>query len=622
MPGEWRSMSRFFLIDAWLSDLGGHNFQYALDVLSAAEERGYEPILAVHKSLPQSTRLPATWNTLRLFRYGFCARHWLGPDGRSSWPCDLSGQWLPESSSTCQDVSRSPLQRLGHRLSRCLDVFAGLDRRRRIRDVACGCATLFDIEQPRRGDRFFLPSLSDFDFLGLARFLRDDSRSLPFTWHLQFHFNVFTGRDYEFPAQSDRLCRFRRQFQAALGEIPNHRLQFYATTRAMAQQYDHIGIGTFQPLPYPVRHVVGQPAIKSSVSPTELGSQSRPVRVTFAGAMRREKGKKKIGSLIAAVWPDYLRTGRMQFVLQATRQQVARWLPRELRSQITIAPPDDPAQNAPLLTVRHPLDAQAYSKLIQHTDLAVFLYDSRRYYARASGILCEMLAAGIPAIVPAGCWLAEQIQAEGYRHVAAVCAQQNFVVDTCVLDLVPDQHGFHVNYELPTSASNLAIRFNWPAELQETGFLDITAEFEVQSDALSAVERSIVGRHQRDPAGVMIPIARGAGSARLRLCSAYYQAPFSIPSVHLTALRPPDGYEFHPRSRVGLIAFDDGQVPQLLREAHSHYEHYRQSAMAFAKDWMERHHPARSIELLERGEVPFNERSDRRALLLHPLDLG
>ena len=76
-------MPQFVLIDRLLAGLGGHNFQYAVDVLQAAESAGYEPVLATRQSFDAADQLPANWKLRPLFQYGWTRRHMAGVDGTS-----------------------------------------------------------------------------------------------------------------------------------------------------------------------------------------------------------------------------------------------------------------------------------------------------------------------------------------------------------------------------------------------------------------------------------------------------------------------------------------------------------------------------------------------------------
>ncbi|HEV3341696.1 MAG TPA: hypothetical protein VG125_15120 [Pirellulales bacterium] len=55
-----------------------------------------------------------------------------------------------------------------------------------------------------------------------------------------------------------------------------------------------------------------------------------------------------------------------------------------------------------------PLGPTNYRDLIVGADVAVLPYDRDNYYARSSGVFAETIAAGVPVVVPAGSWMALQ----------------------------------------------------------------------------------------------------------------------------------------------------------------------------------------------------------------------
>jgi glycosyltransferase involved in cell wall biosynthesis len=62
--------------------------------------------------------------------------------------------------------------------------------------------------------------------------------------------------------------------------------------------------------------------------------------------------------------------------------------------------------------VEQALDPAPYAALLASADLLLLPYDGPTYGARSSGILAEALAMGVPAVVPAGCWM-EQVAGPG-----------------------------------------------------------------------------------------------------------------------------------------------------------------------------------------------------------------
>ncbi len=77
----------------------------------------------------------------------------------------------------------------------------------------------------------------------------------------------------------------------------------------------------------------------------------------------------------------------------------------------------------PVVYLPHPLERERYVELIRSTDIGLLFYDSRVYYGRRAGVLGELLACGKPVIVPAGCWLANQIQEPIFKY-ADQCSGQ------------------------------------------------------------------------------------------------------------------------------------------------------------------------------------------------------
>jgi hypothetical protein len=206
-----------------------------------------------------------------------------------------------------------------------------------------------------------------------------------------------------------------------------------------------------------------------------------------------------------------------------------------------------------------------------------------------------MLAAGVPVIVPAGCWLSEQLAGQINRHVESLASQSRWIVDQWTVQFRQFDGERSATCRLASDADDLAIQWEWPAELCVGAYLHLSVEFSGESNA----ERGVFDRSEQGRVGCVIPVPRGSRHLRFRLCSAYSDEPVGVPAVHITALRAPTRGGHHPRARVGLIAADDEQVPELIRELLSHYPHYRDSARVFSADWLQQHHADRTLELLE-----------------------
>jgi glycosyltransferase involved in cell wall biosynthesis len=163
------------------------------------------------------------------------------------------------------------------------------------------------------------------------------------------------------------------------------RLRLFADTESLAGQFRDLAGLPVRPVPLPV------------IVPDRR--QAPPVglpHVVFAGGARLEKGYQHLPAALAAV------SGRARFTIQSG----------------AVGPQDDPLvqrahrallaqRGAEVTIIEHPLEPHAYAELLYSADLLLLPYDGATYGARSSGILAEALALGLPAVVPAGCWMAE-----------------------------------------------------------------------------------------------------------------------------------------------------------------------------------------------------------------------
>src|SRR4051812_44109658 len=62
-------MPRFVLLDHSIKRLGGHNFEYAIQVLAAAKQAGYEPVLAVNRRFYEGRNIPSDWTVVPTYTH-------------------------------------------------------------------------------------------------------------------------------------------------------------------------------------------------------------------------------------------------------------------------------------------------------------------------------------------------------------------------------------------------------------------------------------------------------------------------------------------------------------------------------------------------------------------------
>lgn len=374
-------MSRFVLIDPSLRDARGHHDSYARQMLRAAERFGYHVTLAANRSY-EAAPLPPTWQLERVFDHAVYDDPLLMPDWGDASP---RGKAL---------VLRNFAERW--------QAWRLAGRRRRIAaSHAIGFHALFDRIQPEPGDQFLLAAASELLLAGLAAAAAGrDPRFAAVEWHAVFHFNNFVGTPDEYAPQACRRARLSRVLAECRRAFGAGRLHLYATTGELAAELSSLGVLPVRELGYP---------IDSSLR--TCGRQPRragPLRVTFAGDGRLEKGFHHLPAIVDAVLANAELASQVEFVIQAN---FPFRLPCRRRNRPLVAARDALARHDPsrVRLLCQPLDDAAYRQLILDADLLVLPYDARHYFARCSGVLVEALCAGVPVIAPAGCSMAAQL---------------------------------------------------------------------------------------------------------------------------------------------------------------------------------------------------------------------
>ncbi len=642
-------MATFVLIDHSLKGMGEHHFDYAVHILRAAESAGYEIVLATNQRFQDRSSLPANWRLYPLFRYDMHSKFafYIGNQRRRPvdplhrriiWTTEPSNQWTPLAAAL--DL-----------LDVCRAVVHGRERRRRLNYFTAACEKLFQHVRLNRGDHVFLPSMTEFDFLGLVPYLKGAPDSQVADWHCQLHCPILEGRPPDHERQRDRVEAMRRHFREALRQVPDQRLHFYATTEQLADQCNHLRVAHFEELAYPVSKAFRQrpPSVPSShvafARPAHaIGAageaaladvapcQNRPLRVTCAGTIRKEKGQQHLVHLLNHLWNDYFATGKLQLVVQSDKPAYRLPLPNHPATPSKETESEPCPGIEPVLYAPYPLNPfeDKYVNLIRDSDIGLFLYDSDQYYARYSAILGEMLTAGVPVIVPAGCWLSEQIAEPTYDYLERLPQTLPVLGRLRTTDVLwrnlygtleessPIARNVRfgdalsaVTGELavPNGSTDLLVTFRWARPTQPGAYIRL------QSDQYDAdgqrIGRSVNIVGQRRNGGdlpVLIHLQRKASRVRLTWKNAYNQELLSVEDVQiafLSASELPSGR--CPAGAVGLAAADPRHAIELLEEMEAHYAHYRATAAAFSDKWFQAHEPKRTVaHLMANGCVDPN----------------
>ncbi len=576
-------MTKFILIDHSLGSIGGHHFEYALHVLRAADRAGFGIWLATNRRFQHEDKLPPHWQIRPVYEYTTYTRHRFSideaPEGKRSKYHFLVPRWLRR-----QWTDRRREQRV--------TAFA--------RDTA---ALLGEIDlQP--GDQVLIPTMSELDLMGLGQYLGHDSRTRRIDWHLQFHFPIFVGCEPDYAGQDERVANLRKYFAAAIAPAADHRLHFYTTTDQLTVQFNRLAAAPFQTLPYPVN-----PTLQAVRQPIGADRQNdaqddrRPLRITYLGDARDEKGYQYLPAIVGDMWRKYVETDRARFIVQSNfhfSQSAKNKHAVVLESLAALKRfPQDKIE-----LLEKPLGSEEFCRLVQATDVGLLLYNRKPYFSRCSGVLVELLTAGRPVLTSAGCWMADQL-AEATREYHTGLRHAGRMLSRARVQPLS-------SLAAPTDACDMLLFFHWPKDLGAAAGAYVRAETTFVSADGNLLDQweSVIGPGK---AGLwntaLIRVPPGAVAASVDWRNAYSAEPVQFQDVEACFLgADAHGDRLTPRGAVGLVAATPSQASELLQDMIDNIDHYRHTAAQFARNWSAWHNPDRVVaELLsQRQALPMD----------------
>ena len=646
-------LSRFFLIDQSLVDRGGHHYDYSTCIVAAANELGFETLVAANRKVsPDLTisgarAIPAFTETV--YQKDSCLaglRHL------------KRSRQNPDSLKTSTGWQRTKaifsLRRFHHRRAWLVSKFA--------REFQ----SFFNKYPIAEDDHVFLTTVSELELMGLSHYLRANPSSVLATWHLQFHFNVFDGRTPEYDSQKITEALARSSFQASLAELTCHRLFFYTTSQPLADQYNRLDVGDFLPLPYPVAPEFALQ--KRNARPTDLNERydgkSRALQFACPGQIRREKGcSDYLQPLVDKLWDSHLATGKIKIAIQRPRKKFMRKEKIELQSPLNAnhSGEADTAADSPFKYYAHPLSRPDYIEFLKNSDCGLLMYDSRAYFSRRAGVLGEMLSCGKPLIVPAGSWLATQIAGHVFSHADSVEAESS--KDSRRLEIeelewslknAPSSGGtisfdgqkhpfkFSLNRQRAERLMKIDFQWKWPS-VAGTYCKVCVAQTDGAGNSVSEYIQIIGHRDGGGLPNAMFRMESTTETIHVTLSNAYGNSTAMIKQLSVSMLVPGENAKLNtslpsPRlrdsarksavksgnatsnvrqtaivaavggqqansaaetevalGRVGIIVADQSQLESAIKEMVTHFDHYRRSSEAFAVQWSAMHHPNRTV---------------------------
>jgi glycosyltransferase involved in cell wall biosynthesis len=661
-------MPQFILIDHSIQDLTGHHYQYAQRVLEAAAQSGYTPILAANIHFKQQEPLP--WRVFPVYRLGFWPRMatttasraaagavtrilsflrlvhfrlffsrwgflWLirnQPIGYVRWhPFDsavsarmlgVAGaiflplrlffsvlakavpfrSYFAELFGTIWNILKSTALHLLDLLSPTGALGAWRFARRKRSSFGEDTRRLFQQLNLGSADIVFIPTLAEPEMLALLYCFRKHRSSLQPSYHLLFRRNLYAGREPDFDRQEHALLPIRNAFLEFHSALSAEKVFFYTDTEELTAQYNRFKIFPFRTCPIP-----------HTIPATEHQPPSRPLRVTYLGDAREEKGYQHLPAVVQDLWPEEVQSGIVSFVFQSNYNVT----PGEAaavvaRNQLSAYP------STKVRLFKEAISSEQYRELLLSADIMLLPYREDLYYARSSGVLIEALAAGIPVVVPATSWLAKQFADPAYRYLADLEAHETTIAARRHHWVYARPQG---NLEIVRSPKSLSFGgedrkvYTWLTVPPDAAYLLLNFTFdrgagEFVTCYVDQVDlqgnRAHFSREMRGPgytertAWLAVPIHRDAKRMWVSLRNSFSGSLITVYDTSVRFLSATTGMGALPTSAVGTVYSTNTSesISAALREVVRHFEHYRMTARSFSESVYQIHNAANVIQTL------------------------
>jgi len=659
-------MPLFILLDHSMESQGGHHYEYACRVLDAARAKGYRPVLATNKQFRPEPELPfeiypiyeiGFWprppsakhtkfaaalvksglRAFRLLRYRLLFSSlgsiwlmrgspvaYLKSRPYESGPamallcvggvgflaislvtrCLLSlvpfRERIAASLGTAVSAIRSLAVQIGDAISPSGSLASWRFARAKRADFARATTRLLRKLPLSERDVVFVPTLGESEMVALLDvFDRVEAASRP-SYHLLFRRNLYEGRESTFDSQDDPLLPVRNAFLRFRTKKTSQRAYFYTDTEELSRQYNRMGVFSFGVCPIP-----------HTVPLAEGPLRGDPLRVTYLGDARREKGYHHLPGLVQDLWAEYALKEKVKFVFQSNYNvDPGEAAAVVARGQLSTFPEEY------VRLILKPCSSAKYRDLLVNAGIVVLPYSSLQYYARSSGVLIEALSAGIPVVVPPHCWLSGQIAEPGERYrwqlASSEWAQPALSLDWRLDDVrsecvAPPSGPYRIGgagsglaawIDVPQGASHLlaSVRADWTPG----AFVALHSDHCDEARRKIFTAREILGPGGPEGRACSL-IAVGSGTRRIRisLSNAFEEATVSLFEASARWLTLPAGQAI-PMSAAGVAYSSEtpAALAGAVREVLDHYDHYRRTARDFAATIGERHSAGRLIERL------------------------
>jgi glycosyltransferase involved in cell wall biosynthesis len=252
------------------------------------------------------------------------------------------------------------------------------------------------------GDHVFFPTAHGREAYAIRRLIEEIGEDRSPVFHLEFRHPIATLDELDTGVQEPWMLRYtlihQAFFDACRAYPATTRMRYYTDTDELAADYGQLAGADFDVLPIPFRTEL----IPKSSTQEDI---QVPLKLLFLGDVREEKGFELLPGLARALFKNYLKPGKIQFVIQASIHQDEP--SRAVRDALKELEQYD-RKYVDIISKKAFVSPEEYYGLLASSHLVLLPYRARNYRARSSGVLAEAIAAGKPTIVTAGTWLSGQ----------------------------------------------------------------------------------------------------------------------------------------------------------------------------------------------------------------------
>lgn len=423
----------------------------------------------------------------------------------------------------------------------------------------------------------FIPNATAAELDGLVWLDRAKHPSRQAHWSILYRRPVFSGYPAGYKNQIEQARLFKMEFARLKDRALHLNVRFYTDTQELSDQYNLLGIFHFSTLPVPVDLVAAKPPAMAPV-----------LTIGYLGDARDEKGYPLLPRIVDA-W-----TGR------ANPFSAIRFL---FQSNFNVPGGEQGSAYAHGLLKQYgedqvelvygPFDSAAYQALLHRMDIVLIPYNRMNYSARSSGVLMEALSLGLPALVPAGSWMAGLLEPARRQHILTILHEQKPIAAIDVAFATINDKTLKID----PRANHIFIRIKFM--IQADTYIRIVFTCINQFDV--ALETSQMTFKMID--GEIIALLPKKPSEQL-----WWKAEPIAPDsdvIPVSVTMQLFAFETPVPLSCGAALFDrDDDVPRAVDDLVRHYEHHKQGANELRDTLRPFYDPHALVEILARNAAP------------------